>query len=74
MNKPSDYRAIRVWHASTGSFSYYWKHLQELAAEEGAPLNAIYKTSGGTWITTNDLSPGHPFLDVLKETYLNDKA
>jgi len=64
MNKPEDYKAIGLWGAFMHSFSYYVEFQQILAAENDAPLDAIYKSSAGEWRTIRDLSKDHP---VVKE-------
>lgn len=52
--KPRDYRGIAAWHAGS-SMGYYIKNLQEEAANEGAPLTAIYRQGDGEWATMEDV-------------------
>lgn len=55
MAKPEEYLHIKVWHASTGSYQYYWKNLQERAAADNAPLDACYH-DGRRWVTIGQCS------------------
>lgn len=66
MSKPEDYQAIEVWHRRTGSFQYYIDRMQRKAAEENAPLNAIYFRDDQGWVTTDDLHVDHWFHEALK--------
>ena len=54
-HKPDDYLAIQAWGRQLGSFAYYRRQQQELAAQEGAPTNAIYKGAEGVWHTVEDI-------------------
>jgi hypothetical protein len=45
-HKPSEYLYILAWGKMLGSNSSYIKMLQEDAAEDNAPLDAIYKADG----------------------------
>lgn len=59
MSKPEDYLAIRVWHERTGSFEYYIKRMQEKAAQEDAPLDALYFSDEDGWVRMQDLHVDH---------------
>lgn len=61
MNSWKQYRVIRVWGHYLGSFDYYIQTEQRKAAEEDAPLDALYKDSGGPWVRKADLHDEHPF-------------
>lgn len=61
--RPSEYTAIRLWHGS--SMSHYITNLQEKAAADGAPLDAIY-WSEGHWHTVAELRPRHSFRETLR--------
>ena len=68
MSKPSDYIGIQKWHEVTGSMDYYWEALQEKAALENAPLDAIYRGfTSKKWMTVGELAPDHSFHAVYKE-------
>ena len=54
-HKPTDYIHIMIWGKQLGSFAYYWLQQQEDAANDRAPLNAIYKEANGTWVTVDDI-------------------
>lgn len=71
-HKPHEYRAIYHWHKSSGSFDYYIKALQRRAAEEGAPIDAIYyqEHERPGWRCMSDLSEGHAFIDCFKKREL----
>lgn len=60
-NKPTDYTAIRLWGLALRSYDYYIERVQAEAAEENAPLNAIYKDSEEKWVCVSDLDPENPF-------------
>lgn len=44
MPEPKDYKHIKAWGKMMGSFPYYIKEQQAKAAQENAPLDAIYKS------------------------------
>ncbi len=46
MPAPKDYKHIRAWGEYMGSFEYYIKQQQEKAAEDNAPIDAIYEREG----------------------------
>jgi hypothetical protein len=50
MSKPSEYKHIEAWGYFLGSAAYYIDAEQRKAAEEKAPLNAIYERDG-KWAT-----------------------
>lgn len=59
-HNPKDYTAIQYWGERLRSFQYYIDGQQELAAHDGAPLNAIYKSggyqdTGARWITMDEV-------------------
>jgi hypothetical protein len=56
MPKPSDYQMIRQWGTHHGSNNYYIMDQQYAAAEDDAPLNAIYKDTTGVWLTTDNIT------------------
>lgn len=65
---PSTYVAMKQWLQSIGSFPYYIEQQQQKAADEGAPLDALFERATivhapefGKWITVRDLAPNHPF-------------
>lgn len=51
-----EYHWIRKWGEYLLSKNYYIKDQQKLAAEDGAPLNAIFKKEDGTWETTDGIT------------------
>jgi hypothetical protein len=55
-HKPNDYRYIRAWGQMMSSHEYYIKQQQELAAEEGAPLDAIFKDGSDVWHTFSQVT------------------
>jgi hypothetical protein len=64
--KASDYKLIDLWHKLSGSYPYYRAGLQERAARENAPADALYKAHEGNWVTLRDLSPDHQFRTTAK--------
>ena len=56
MNKyhQNAYRCIGIWGRNLGSFPCYIKNEQRKAAEQGAPLTAIYARDGG-WSTVEEI-------------------
>lgn len=48
MNHPKDYKHIRAWGKFMGSYEYYIQNQQNEAADDQAPLDAIYKR-GEKW-------------------------
>ena len=46
MTKSSDYKHIALWGTMMGSFPEYISGQQDEAAEDNAPLDAIYKREG----------------------------
>jgi hypothetical protein len=46
MPKPSSYRHVAAWGQMMNSAGYYIKEKQEEAAQDDAPLDAIYKLHG----------------------------
>ena len=55
MARPKDYKAIAIWGYRLHSFSPYIRRQQELACEENAPIDAIYKQADGTWQTVSGI-------------------
>lgn len=53
--RPEDYRHIRAWGRFMQSFEYYIVGEQKRAAEDNAPLDAIYKHSDGHWVRATDI-------------------
>ena len=59
MPKPEEYKAIAAWGKHLRSFQYYIANEQRKAAEDDAPVNAIYKDMDGSWKTTDVITaPG----------------
>jgi hypothetical protein len=56
MNKyhQNAYRCIGIWGRNLGSFPCYIKNEQRKAAEQGAPLTAIYERNG-VWSTVEEI-------------------
>lgn len=52
---PIMYTAIECWGKRLGSFGFYIHGQQRTAAEEDAPLTAIYKRYDGHWVTIADI-------------------
>jgi|TARA_R110002074_G_scaffold144049_3_gene291475 hypothetical protein len=48
------YRCIGIWGRNLGSFPSYIKNEQRIAAEQGAPLTAIYARDG-VWSTVEEI-------------------
>lgn len=59
-HKPHEYKAIREWGKMMGSYPYYIRMQQELASQEDAPLDAIYRSDKG-WECVSGLAEGHHF-------------
>lgn len=77
MPKPSEYIWIKKWGQMAGSLAYYIEDEQGRAADDDAPLNAIYRDLGpggkpGRWRTTDDITVATTRaalgLDPIKET------
>lgn len=63
--KASDYKHIRSWHRTSGSFEYYIKQQQEKALKEGAPDDALYYShTTDRWVCMSDLPDDHWFKPV----------
>jgi hypothetical protein len=63
MNKSADYKVIAYWGNRLGELSSYIKTLQQEAAADNAPLNAIYQIEDNDgWITTDDIAKNNPKL------------
>ncbi len=54
-HQPHEYRLIALWHAS--SYAYYVMDLQRQAAQDGAPLDAVYwdDKGSGRWVTGSEI-------------------
>ena len=65
----TDYKAIRAWGISLGSFDYYIDRVQHEALRDGAPIDALYKPDGGKWICMSDLKPDHSFRAEFKRMF-----
>ena len=50
-----DYKYIRAWGISLGSFDYYIENQIAKAKEDNAPQTAIYKRQDGTWATFEEI-------------------
>jgi hypothetical protein len=62
---PFDYAGIRVWGVRNGDHS--WRELQKRAAEESAPLNALFLNAQEQWITAGDLPQEHSIHEALEQ-------
>lgn len=62
MRTPNEYKHIKAWGVYMGSYRYYITCEQEEAAEDNAPVNAIYKHNG-RWKTVDDITD-----EVLRNT------
>ena len=54
MRQPHEYKLINFWGVNSGSFRYYIRQQQLLAAMDNAPLNAVFK-EGSNWVTIDDV-------------------
>jgi hypothetical protein len=61
-----DYLAIALWGQMMQSFGYYIDAQQESAAEDGAPVDALFKRDG-KWICVSDLDAKHSFRAAYDE-------
>lgn len=61
-----DYLAIALWGQMLRSFAYYIDAQQESAAEDGAPVDALYRRDG-KWFCVSDLDEGHRFRAIYSE-------
>ena len=50
------YPFIRAWGKMLGSFDYYIEMQKKDAAEDGAPADACYKDSNGSWRRYTELA------------------
>lgn len=50
-----DYIFIRAWGHYMGSMAYYIRDQLDIAREDKAPFNAIYKDDDGFWRTIEDI-------------------
>ena len=50
-----DYKYIRAWGYSLGSFDYYIENQIAKAKEDNAPPTAVYKRQDGTWATFEEI-------------------
>lgn len=70
MQYPGQYKAIRLWGEKLRSFDYYITGEQCKAADQNAPIDALYERNG-IWKCVSDLYPEHPFraeyADYIKE-------
>jgi len=58
----SEYKALELWHKTTGSQNYFIINRQASAKEANAPLDAIYfHNDSRRWICVSDLAPDHSF-------------
>jgi hypothetical protein len=70
MTKPADYVWIARWGNRLGSYIPYVESQQEKAAQEDAPLTAIFESSG-VWMTVEDIT-NEDTLRSLAKRYAND--
>jgi len=68
--KPNEYKWIARWGRFMGSMSYYIQAQQEQAAEDNAPLGAIYKR-GDKWSTIEEVE-NESTRDFFKNKYGTD--
>lgn len=70
--RPTDYHGIALWHQLTGSYPYYVRDLQQQAAADNAPLDALYRSMLGKhrWVCVSDLDAQHPFHRVYEREVL----
>lgn len=63
--KPSDYKGIELWGRLLGSRTYFIEMEQEAALRDHAPIDAVYRSNGGTgpWVCVSNLRPGHHFIE-----------
>lgn len=71
--KPHEYTCISRWGQRLGSFPYYIRAQQELAAKDRAPITAIYKMQNGEWAVAEDITSAHIRRLVLGPLYDADK-
>jgi hypothetical protein len=65
---PKAYKAIRLWGENLGSYEYYIENQQRRAAEDGAPVDAIYfNDTLKRWMYVRDLFDDHPFHEQYKQ-------
>jgi hypothetical protein len=56
MTKPDDYKHIEEWGRMMGSFhDYIWGQRQQ-AAQDGAPVDVVYRDSYGKWVRFADVT------------------
>ena len=65
MSKPSEYVWIKRWGKHLGSFDYYIQNQQALAAEENAPVDAIYKDDDGNWRRIGQVTNIHTRISMM---------
>ena len=53
--KATDYRHIAAWGQVLQSFQYYITDQQEKALRDNAPIDAVYFSHDGKWITFRDI-------------------
>lgn len=68
MYQPQSYKAIEVWGHRLGSYMFYIHDQQRRAAEENAPLTAIYKHQDGSWVTIADITNLDTREEVMEDT------
>ncbi|XVV02468.1 hypothetical protein ACQPW3_34690 [Actinosynnema sp. CA-248983] len=56
MPSSADYPFVRAWGRLMGSYDYYIRDKVQLAREDHAPANAVYRREDGTWTTTDDIT------------------
>lgn len=65
--KPSEYIAIEAWGHMLQSYDYYIRQEQERAAQDNAPIDAIYHVHlTNEWKCMSDLMPDHSFRSYFK--------
>lgn len=55
LNLPDEYRHIFAWGVMLSSQLWYIQRMQELASDENAPIDAIYKRNG-IWVSYTDIT------------------
>jgi hypothetical protein len=67
MRNSTDYKCIAIWGRITGSYGYYIKEQQALAAKDNAPLTAIYKRENGEWATAEQVKNEQSRYHLMNE-------
>lgn len=60
------YKHLHTWDTMLGSYGYWKELMQELAEQDNAPLDCIFRRSNGEWECASSLTPTHRFWDKHK--------